>query len=140
MGARRLREPVVQMRETLAVAKTIQCLELRVEAIRALMLARGMKPDDAAKRLARALPLAADVGSDWPFAVAWAIAWETIYWPHPTESRQFEKDCLKYARGEFALAYDGLPTRLEFLRAALEALEDARDEQAAAAKGSEAVA
>jgi hypothetical protein len=127
------------MRETLAVCKVISDEGLRVEAIEALMLQRGMKARDAARRLERALELAA--GAEvWDFALAWEIGWRTIYWPHNTRVRNLEKDCLTVARGEFELAWYGRPTKLEHLRAALEALDDARDETAGYADGVELVA
>lgn len=130
MAARRLREPVVQMRETLAVCKVITDVDLRVESIRALMLQRGMKPADATRRLTKALTLAT-AGQEWDFELSWQIGTKTIYWPHNTAVRNFEKECLEFVRREFELAWHGQPTKLEHLRAALEALDEARDESAA---------
>jgi hypothetical protein len=140
VAARRLREPVVQMRETLVVAKTEPVLATRVERIEGIMLARGMKRADAGKRLARAL-LIADGELVWAFGVAWEIGWDTIYWPHRTDERNFEKARLRFARPAFAAAWHGEPpTPMERLASALEALEHARDETAAAAAGFELVA
>lgn len=127
MAARRLREPVIQMRQTLAVIKATGSIEERVPRIEALMLARGMKPADAARRLSRALDLAhGEV--DWDFELAWAIAWETIYWPHRRDEYRFERECVTFAKRSFELAWRGELTPLVHLRGALEALEDARDE------------
>lgn len=127
MAARRLREPVVQMREMLAVAKVIEAPERRVEILERIMLARGMKADDARRRLMKGLTLAAGV-MEWDFELAWSIGWLLVYWPHRKDERAFEEECLRVCRREFELAWNGLPTRLEGLRAALEALDDARDE------------
>lgn len=127
MAARRLREPVIQMRQTLEVIKTTTSIEDRVPQIEALMHARGMKAADAARRLGRALDLAhGEV--EWDFDLAWSIAWETIYWPHRRDEYRFERECVTFARASFELAWYGQPTPLMHLRGALEALEDARDE------------
>lgn len=124
MAARRLREPVVQMRETLSFAKAVDDLERRVDLIERLMLARNMEPAIAKRRLSRALNLSD--GPDWTFETAWEIAWQTIYWPHRKEERDFEIECLEMAKSEFRLAWHGRQTKLEGLRELLEALEDAR--------------
>jgi hypothetical protein len=115
------------MVETLAAIRRTGSLGERVEEIERLMLKRGMKPADAAKRLARALSLA-DGDLDWEFEVAWEIAYQTIYWPHNTEVRRLERECLFFAREAFRDAWHGLPSRLERLHGALSALEEARSE------------
>lgn len=127
------------MRETLCVCKAITSVDLRTESIRALMLQRGMKAAEATKRLSKALTVTTR-DADWTFDVSWEVGWRTIYWPHQTAVRNFEKECLVFVRSEFELAWHNAPTKLEGLLAALGALEEARDETAYAARGAELVA
>lgn len=130
MAARRLREPTVQMRETLAAIKRYpRDVEARVGAIEELMVARGMRAEEARRRLLRALAVA-DGAVSWSFQCAWAIAWKTIYWPHRTEERHAEMELVRFMRPALEQAWHGRPTPLEHLRGAMEALTDAREEHA----------
>jgi hypothetical protein len=120
MAARRLREPVTQMADTLVVAKMhARQPDLRERRIIAIMQRHGMPLEMAERRFSKAVDEFAPDSSVWSFDIAWSIAWKTIYWPHQTPVRHAEQEVVEYARTEFAAAWAGETTAVMRLRDAV---------------------
>lgn len=111
MGQPRRRDPAVQMRETLVIARQPAPWFVRIDAIREVMMARGMPAVEAERRLLRIGPGPLLAFALWSFDASWEIGMRTIFWPQQTASRRAEREALVWARPEFAAAWAGQPTR-----------------------------